>query len=56
MIVDHEVLDEIEDNLEECISFYNENSKTEFKISSGKLKNHIDDLAKREKITIGNIF
>ena len=56
MIVDHEILDEIEDGVEECVSYYNENEKTDFNSSFGKLKSHIEDLYKREEISLVNIL
>lgn len=56
MVVDHEALDEIEDNLRECVGFYKEGNQTEFEIAAEKLKGHIEDLKKREDISIGNIF
>lgn len=56
MIVDHEILDEIEDGVEECVSYYNENEKMDFNSSFGKLKSHIEDLYKREEISLVNIL
>ena len=56
MIVDHEILDEIEDGVEECVSYYNENEKMDFNSSFGKLKSHIEDLHKREEISLVNIL
>lgn len=56
MIVDHEILDEIEDDIEECIFYYNDSEKTEFLSAQSRLKNHIEDLKKREEVSIVNIF
>ena len=56
MIVDHEILDEIEDGVEECVSYYNENEKMDVNSSFGKLKSHIEDLHKREEISLVNIL
>lgn len=56
MIVDHEALDEIENGVHECVGFYEEGNEAEFKISSKKLKDHIEDLKKREEICLANIF
>lgn len=56
MIVDHEILDEIEDGIEECVFYYNDSEKTEFLSACNKLKNHIEDLKKREEISIVNIL
>lgn len=56
MIVDHEILDEIEDGIEECIFYYNDSEKTEFLSAQSRLKNHIEDLKKREEVSIVNIF
>ena len=56
LIVDHEILDEVENSLEECIAFYNAEDKMEYESSFGKLKNHIEDLTKREETTLRNIL
>lgn len=56
MIVHHEILDEIEDGIEECIFYYNYSEKAEFLSACGRLKNHIEDLKKREEISVVNIF
>ena len=45
LIVDHEILDEIENAIEECIAFYNAEDDMEFESSSNKLKNAIESLA-----------
>lgn len=56
LIVDHEILDEVENSLQECIAFYNAEDKMEYESSFGKLKNHIEDLTKREETTLRNIL
>ena len=56
LIVDHEILDEVENTIEECVAFYNADDEMEFDSSSQKLKNHIEDLAKREETTLNNIL
>ena len=56
LIVDHEILDEIENGVEECVAFYDAEDKMEFEASYNKLKNSIEDLGKREETTIANIL
>ncbi len=56
LIVDHEILDEIEGEIECCIVAYNEEDKMEFGASYSKVKNHIEDLKKREEISLENIL
>lgn len=56
MFVDHEILDEIENSIEECIAFYNAKDYMEFESSSNKLKSSIEDLRKREEISLSNIL
>lgn len=56
LIVDHEILDEVENGIEECIAFYNAGDKMEYDSSYGKLRNHIEDLNKREETTLLNIL
>ena len=56
MIVDHEILDEIEGEIEYCIVSYNEEDKMEFGASYSKVKNHIQDLEKREEVSLENIL
>ncbi len=56
LIVDHEILDEIEAGVEECVAFYNAEDKMEFESSSHKLRNAIEDLARREETSIANVF
>lgn len=56
MIVNHEILNEIEDGIEECVFYYNYSEKAEFLSACGRLKNHIEDLKKREEISVVNIF
>ena len=56
LFVDHEILDEIENAIEECIAFYNVEDDMEFESSSNKLKNSIEDLTKREEISLANIL
>lgn len=56
LIVDHDILDEIEDGIAECIAYYNYEEKTEFISAYNKLKEHIKDLKKREEISLANIM
>ena len=56
LIVDHDILDEIEDGIAECIAYYNDEEKTEFISAYNKLKEHIKDLTKREEISLANIM
>ncbi len=56
LIVDHEILDEIESEIETCIVSYKEKDKMEFGISYNKVLNHIKDLKLREEISVENIF
>lgn len=56
LIVDHEILDEVENSVEECIAFYNAGDKMEFESSFGKLRNHIEDIARREETSLINIL
>lgn len=56
LIVDHDILDEIEDGIAECIAYYNDEEKTEFISAYNKLKEHIKDLKKREEISLANIM
>lgn len=56
LIIDHDILDEIENGIEECISSYDEEDKMEFTSSYGKLKNAIEDLTKREEVSLRNIL
>ena len=56
LIVDHDILDEIEDGIAECIAYYNDEEKTEFISACNKLKEHIKDLKKREEISLANIM
>lgn len=56
LIVDHEILDEVENSIEECIAFYNAGDEMEFNSSFGKLRNHIEDLTRREELSLLNIL
>ena len=56
LIVDHEILDEVENSIEECIAFYNAEDKMEYDSSFGKLRNHIEDLTRREETSLLNIL
>lgn len=56
ILVDHEILDQIEDDVEACAIYYKESEKDEFLVHSKHLRNHIEDLARREEISIYNIF
>ena len=56
LIVDHDILDEIENGVEECLAFYDAEDKMEFNSSFGKLKNYIEDLTRREEFSVRNIL
>ncbi len=56
LIIDHDILDEIEDGIAECIVYYNDEQKTEFFSAFRKLKEHIKDLKKREEVSLANIM
>lgn len=56
LIVDHDILDEIENDIERCLAFYVESDKMEFDAAFSVLKNNVTDLAKREEITLSNVL
>ena len=56
LIVDHDMLDEIEYNVEECVALYSIENKKEFESSAYKLIDEIEDLSKREEISLANIL
>lgn len=56
MVLDHEALDELEATIEECIAYYNGDDEVEFSMAYGKAKHYLEDFAKREKISIINLF
>lgn len=56
LIVDHDMLDEIENSVEDCVAYYDTNYKNEFHSSALKLIDAIEDLSKREEISFANIL
>lgn len=56
LIVDHDMLDEIEYEVEDCTAQYSIENKRDFISAAARLYDKIDDLYKREKITLGNIL
>lgn len=56
LIVDHDLLDEVEMNVKDCISYYEKNEETDFLASYQKAIDCIEDLAKREEISLANIL
>lgn len=56
LIVDHDLLDEVEINIKDCISYYEKREETEFSASYQKAIDCIEDLAKREEISFANIL
>ncbi len=56
LIVDHDLLDEIEMNVKDCISYYEKNEETDFIASYQKAIDCIEDLSKREELSFANIL
>ena len=56
LIVDHDMLDEIEYKVEDCVAHYNIEDKSDFFSSAYQLCDEIEDLFKREEISFGNIL
>ncbi len=52
----HDAIDVIEDKLYECIHYYKINQKDEFDLSKEKVVGALEDLVKRECLTLVNIF
>ena len=56
LLVDHDMLDEIEYKIEDCVAHYSVEDKAEFISSAYQLYDEIEDLSKREEISFGNIL
>jgi len=56
LIVDHDMLDEIEYEVEDCVALYSEENKREFLSAANRLTDEVEDLAKREEISFANIL
>lgn len=56
LIVNHEILDEIETAIETCIAYYKKADEVEFIANYGVLKHNLEDLSKREEISLQNIL
>lgn len=52
----HDSINEIEDLLIECYTYFIKGSEEEYMVSFGKLKRHIDDMQNRGTLTYVNIF
>lgn len=56
LIVDHDMLDEIEYEVENCVAMYSKENMRDFISSANRLRDEIEDLAKREEISLANIL
>lgn len=56
LLVDHDMLDEIEYKVEDCVSHYTLDNKEDFLSTAHQLCDGIEDLTKREEISWGNIL
>lgn len=56
LIVDHEISDEIENSVGDCIAFYNEKEAKDFNASYTRTRNSIEDLSKREEFSVENVL
>ena len=56
LIVDHDMLDEIEYAVEDSVALYTNETHADFFAASNRLKDEIEDLAKREEISFANIL
>ncbi len=56
ILVDHDMLDEIENDIEECVAFFSIDEVADFNASSLKAIDAIEDLSKREELSLANIF
>ncbi len=52
----HESVNDIEDLLIECYTYFLDNNESEYMVSFGRLKRHIDDMQNRGSLTYVNIF
>ena len=53
---DHDSIDDIEEKLYECFHYYRTNQKERMELSKEKMISNIEDLKKREELTVVNIF
>lgn len=53
---EHDAIDEIETHLYECFHYYRINEKDHFDLSKAGLMKEIEDLVKREHLTLVNLF
>ncbi|MBQ8627117.1 MAG: DUF4363 family protein [Agathobacter sp.] len=56
MVEYHEEINQIEDLLVDCYTYYLQGEKNEFEVSYRKLKRNIEDMQNRVKITFTNIL
>ena len=53
---DHDSIDDIENHLYECFHYYRINEKDHFDLSRSSLMKGMEDLVKREHLTLVNLF
>lgn len=53
---EHDAIDDIEKSLYECFQYYRSNEKDHFEVSKANFIRGMEDLTKREKLTLVNIF
>lgn len=53
---EHDAIDEIEDHLYECTHYYRINEKDHFDLAKASLIKCMEDLVKREHLTLVNLF
>lgn len=53
---DHDSIDNIEEAIYECLHYYKANQIEYLKLSKEKVIRNIEDLVKREKLTLVNLF
>ncbi|MBQ9314324.1 MAG: DUF4363 family protein [Clostridia bacterium] len=56
LIVDHDMLDEIEYEVENCVAQYSKEGIRDFIASANRLRDEIEDLPKREEVSLANIL
>lgn len=56
LIVDHDMLDEIEYEVEDCVAQYSIETKNDFISSANRLSDEVKDLSRREEISLANIL
>ena len=52
----HESINDIEDLLIECYTYFLDDNESEYMVSFGRLKRHVDDMKNRGTLTYVNIF